>query len=216
MSRQTVVALVISILALRANPVSAELVTFEFAGEVTHVWDDDGLLGGAVTGGSPFSGLYTFESTTPDSDPDEPRHGLYNDAIMLVSGDVAGISFAGPAGTLNAIEVLDFPDTSFDKYRVFAEITLLDIGLDLSLSAHDASGTAIQSESLPITPPDLALFGFTMFSVFDGSEAIPLGIDGQLTSLVPEPVTLVLFGTVGLLVSRRRRTPISVNEVRRK
>ena len=54
----------------------AELVTWEFAGEVTEVYDPDDLLfGGMLPVGAPFSGTDTFDLSTSDSDP-HPRRGI--------------------------------------------------------------------------------------------------------------------------------------------
>ena len=54
-------------LVVSAHPAFGRLITFHFAGEVTHLTDVNGLLPPDVGVGSSFSGLYTFESTTPDS-----------------------------------------------------------------------------------------------------------------------------------------------------
>ncbi|UCC28835.1 MAG: PEP-CTERM sorting domain-containing protein [Phycisphaerales bacterium] len=180
--------------------------TFEFAGEITYVADDDGLLGGAVAVGSPFSGLYTFESTTPDSDLDEPRRGLYADTISFVSGEIAGIPFLGPLAPTDFVDVRDFPNTSFDHYLVYAEVELLSTALDFKLRLGDQSGTAFQSDSLPLVPPDLALFDSTRFAVFDGSETIPLRVEGYVTWLVPEPGTVVLLAFATLIILRRKKS----------
>ena len=60
------------VVALGGGIVQAGFVTWEFAGEVTSVEDDLNLLGGQVSVGSPFSGIYTFDPDTPDIDP-HPR-----------------------------------------------------------------------------------------------------------------------------------------------
>jgi len=59
------------------------LITFAFEGDITSVTDRDGILGGQVQVGDTFSGSYTFESTTPDSNP-HVRFGYYADAITSV------------------------------------------------------------------------------------------------------------------------------------
>jgi len=200
-------------LTVLAGTVQAGPVTFEFAGEINFVRDDDNLLGGDVTVGTPFSGLYTFESTTPDADPDETRRGLYNDAITFVSGEVAGIAFAGPDGPRGLVEVLDFPNTSFDAFGVFADVAFLGASFDLSLDLLDRSGTVFQSDALPTIAPDVSLFDLATFSILDGSETIPLSISGEITTHVPEPSTLALLGT-GLLIAlkrRKRRLPTGPN-----
>jgi len=56
----SIVGLLSLSVATRAGP-----VTWEFGGVVTSVYDPEGLFGGVVSVGTPFSGYYTFESDTP-------------------------------------------------------------------------------------------------------------------------------------------------------
>ena len=69
-----------------------EPITFVFSGELTLVSDRDGVLNGEVEVGARFGGTYTFESTTPDSRPDDPLRGLYEGAITDITGHVFGSS----------------------------------------------------------------------------------------------------------------------------
>ncbi|MGD2111093.1 MAG: hypothetical protein PVI86_17080, partial [Phycisphaerae bacterium] len=46
---------------------NAALITWEFGGRITSVHDVNDVLGGQVSVGTPFSGSFAFESTTPDS-----------------------------------------------------------------------------------------------------------------------------------------------------
>ena len=213
MKRRTIFAVMIGSLGLGtgAYPATGYPVTFEFAGEITHVWDDDGLLGGAVTVGSPFSGLYTFESTTPDSDPHEPRRGLYEGSLLAVSGSTGGLSYLGPQGFQNLIEVTD----PFDSYIVKTEVAFVDETLEFFLRLGDSTGTAFSSDFLPLSPPDLSDFDATRFAIFDESEAIPLSIQGAFTSFVPEPAAVVFVGIGLCLLSRRRLRRIQFIKGRR-
>ena len=59
------------------SPARAELVTWGFSGEIDSVLDSENVLEGAVTVGTPFSGRFTFETTTPDDNPSNPGLGEY-------------------------------------------------------------------------------------------------------------------------------------------
>lgn len=89
------------------TPAKGALVTWQFAGEITSVVDRNNLLDGAITVGTPFSGSYTFESTTPDLDPKNTGNGRYDDAITSVSGIIGDLTFGGPIQGDNLIAVRD-------------------------------------------------------------------------------------------------------------
>ncbi|UCC28836.1 MAG: hypothetical protein JSU86_11605, partial [Phycisphaerales bacterium] len=144
---------------------------------------------------------YTFESTTADSDPQEPRRGLYDGSLLAVSGNVGGLSYLGPQGFQNLIEVTD----PFDSYIVRTEVAFLDETLEFFLRLGDSTGTAFSSDFLPLSPPDLSDFDATRFAIFDESEAIPLSVQGAVTSFVPEPATAAFLG-IGLCLLGRQRT----------
>ena len=176
--------------AVRAGP-----VTWEFAGEITFVRDDDNFLGGAVSVGTPFSGLFTFESTTPDSDPDEPRRGRYGDAITVISGQVGGLGFLNPAGAINFVEIKDgFSSPSLDSLLASSKVEFLTEPLDFSIILLDNTGTVFPNDFLPLSPPELDSFNRALFGIGDLSETIPLSLRGEVTSLVPEPGTLIFLG----------------------
>ena len=198
--------LVSSAFGSSAAPAMADYVIFAFEGEITSVEDDDNLLGGAVTVGSPFSGSYTFDSLTPDSDP-HPRRGLYWDAIIEISGDIAGIPFSGPVGERNSIEVQnDFASTTLDGYVVRPDVDLLGLDMDIIIALVDDTGAAFSTDHLPNSPPDLELFNTRHFALFDASESVPLRLYGNVTSLtlVPEPATLLMLGVAALMLSTGR------------
>lgn len=191
----------------RASP-----ITWEFAGEITRVSDPNDFFGGAVIVGSPFSGSYTFESTTPDSDPDDARFGLYDNAITSISGEVGNLTFLGPfrstnfpPGSTNFIWISN--DPALDDYLVRSGINLLGETVDLEMLLVDGTGAMFRSDSLPLLPPDLGSLDTAGFSIFFESEASGFSIAAPLTSLVPEPGTLALIGLGALVLLKRRRTP---------
>ena len=99
-----------------------ELITWEFTGEVTHIWDLTDLLGGAVALGDPFSGSFTFESTTPDADPADARIGLYEGAIGALSGQFGELPVTGVFGGTNYIEVINPSTIGPDAYHAGLDV----------------------------------------------------------------------------------------------
>lgn len=201
----SVISLVFSLPPL----VQAGPVTFHFGGEITRVLDLDNLLGGQIAVGSPFSGQYTFESDTPDSNP-EPSRGEYLGAMLSVSGEVAGIPFSASNGGTSQISIRNgFGSSISDSYSYIVEVSFLGLRFDQSLVLSDNSGTVLDSDNLFTLAPDLSSFSFHLFSISDTTETIRLNLDGQLLSFVPEPGTLVLLllGACGVIHRPTRLRP---------
>ena len=88
-----IAAIVAGALGAAANRAGGEVIIWEFSGEVTYLSDPTNFLGGGVALGTPFHGTFSIESTTPDSDPANPKRGLYEDAITALSGQVGDVVF---------------------------------------------------------------------------------------------------------------------------
>ncbi len=204
-------AVVLLLVAVVSPVTRAGFVTFAFEGEVTSVRDDNGLLGGAVNAGTPFSGAYTFDSLTPDGDP-HPSRGLYENAITGFSGSVGGLSFFGPVGSDSTIDIQnDWLIPPSDEYVLSLDTTFVGHQLGTLLGLYDITGQPLSSDELSFVPPDPALFEYPVFILSDSSEVLGLGLTGNLTSLtlVPEPSTLITLGSGAWLVSRRRGRTVS-------
>lgn len=203
--RQTLVGFIGGLtLAFAAERAVGYPVTWQFAGEITFVRDPDNLLAGAVTVGSPFSGSYTFESTTPDSETGFSRLGEYDGALTGVSGHVGSLRFVAPMDSDSTIEIQnDFRSSTLDVYFATTRIPFVNETLDFGILLVDGTGTAFSSDLLPPTPPDLDSFDVADFLLVDLSEVIVLSMRGELTSLIPEPATLLLLG-FGVIVAARK------------
>lgn len=204
MNLQRALALGAASLALAARPGTSggEEVTWNFAGELTTVSDPNGHLGGSVTVGSLVSGSYTFDLSTPDDLPGDPTRGKYTDAITAVSGQVESLSFLGPAGPTNVVHVSD-GYLGGDFYRLSTDVDLQGIPLELEITLSDPLALVFSSDGLPVEPPaledlDYARIGFN-------SQIDEIILSGDLTSLVPEPATLLPVALGGAWAGRRRR-----------
>ncbi len=184
------------------SPAGAELVTWGFSGKIDLVSDRDNVLDGAVTVDSPFSGRFTFETTTPDSNPANPGVGEYSGAIFGVSGRVGTLSFSALAGPSGQVFIRDHPPGigSGDGFAASAPVGLLGDTASFVVSVGDSTGAAITSIAIPTDLLDLDLFDTSGFRI----ELAPDGasFSGVLTELVviPEPATLILLllGSVGI------------------
>ena len=181
-------------------------VTWQFAGEIRFVRDPDNFLAGAVTVGSPFSGSFTFESDTPDSETGISRLGQYDGALTGVNGQVGSLPFTAPMDSDNTIEIQnDFRSSTLDTYLATTRIQFVNETLDFAILLLDGTGTAFTNDLLLLTPPDLDSFDVADFLLVDLSEDIVLSLRGGLTSLIPDPATLLLLGLGVIVASRKLR-----------
>lgn len=191
-------------------PVAAKAapVTFSFTGTVTAV---DAALAGEFSLGESVVGSYTFESTTPDSDPGDPTLGIYDNAITAFSATFGG-DYTVTQGLDNDISVANGPPGN-DVYQVFLTNPTAPTVAGLSLGAlflgiGDFESNVFNSDALPLTPPDLAEFDFDISGAIFLDSPINQGMNFQLTSLtlVPEPSTLafVALGLMGVCCHRRK------------
>ena len=126
-----------------AIPAFATPVTFFFTGRV--VSDAINGCGGLVNCGV-VTGTYTFDTATPDLNPD-PTEGLY--AVTNVTFSIDGVPFfSSAAGFIN---VANFPGV--DQYGLLAMgIAANGSPATLSILLTDPTGTAFSSDALPSNP----------------------------------------------------------------
>lgn len=178
-------------------------ITFTYTGEVTGVRDDGPYLDGSITVGTPFWGTYTFESSTPDDYPNDPRARYTFPASQALVMTLR-------IGSYDLLAPLDFifvDNAQKDGYRVQSSPFPLGVKLaDLNFSYIDLSAGVFDSDALPTEPPDISRFnnfgGFTFASVDQVGDSFAVG--GEITSITPEPQTAIL-GILGLCCSLLRR-----------
>ncbi|HMS85269.1 MAG TPA: hypothetical protein PKD12_16630 [Nitrospira sp.] len=190
-----IVALCLSVSAVA----QAGLVGFRFEGVTGHFTSIPPL----VPVGTPFSGSYTVDTTTPDlrPNPDEGEYTLSAFSINLLGNTyiannsmlVIGLS---PASNWHQYNVVSFNFTG-------PPINGLTPGV---FNLHVQSPMLFGDDSLPLAPPSLS--GLPIFTAnrvhwsFHRDQEFVALLDGHLTSLtvapVPLPGALILFGS-GLL-----------------
>lgn len=212
---RVVISLICSLIAVSfVTTASGGPVTWEFGGVITFVSDPNGFLNGTVTTGNTFSGSFAFEPTTPDIRPNDPRLGIYEDAITNVTGQINGqpdaLLFGGPIldfpnGPANFIEVSDERFFGRDRYFVLTGVDFIGAPFQFILSVRNDVGDLFADDTLPLEPPEFSSLTGSFFEILNEG-AVGVGITGELTFLVPEPGTLVLIGAgVMWLVKPRRK-----------
>ena len=147
------IVIALGLLVSFAQDASAGLVTWEFAGHLTEVQDEDGSLGDLFTVGMPFSGSYTFDPETRDASPGALDFGRYDEAVKSISGLVGDVPFLQVPGLDGQIIILD--NIGGDSYSLNSVVEFLQASIGFSLLLADSSGTVFGDDSLPLKPPDL-------------------------------------------------------------
>lgn len=197
------------VLMVTSGPVEAMSLTFRFKGTVNQVAPE---LAGAFSVGQGIFGSYSFDSAETDSQSNEPNVGLYAyDSFRFRIGDYAGAA-DDPGG--HGIGVFNDigPPPSHDIYRVqnnrgIPQPILADpvagyIPVEVSFQLTDLTGTALDSDALPLIPPDLSDFGYVRGFRLSFVEPGNVGggpffaVLGKVISVssIPEPATVVLMG----------------------
>jgi len=201
----SIMVIVIFALSFCTLPAQATLITIEIEAIVDSVWDAGNYLGGKIKPGDTITGFYTYHSSTPDSNP-WPALGRYEYhtppyGIFL---SVSGFDFeTNPTNVDFLVEITnDYPPDDDYFLLSYNNLPLSNGTLVGSISwwLNDSSGGALSSDALPTTPPVLANWQSNLLRLHGGRL---YGVDAHVTSAVPEPSTILLFGLVGLLLRKQ-------------
>ena len=199
-----------------AQKAQAELITIAITATVDAMHDDGNYLEGKVHVGDSITGTYTYESTTPDSSPDDPTVGNYwhYSPPCGVSLTVGGFDFRTDLSNVNFLVGVgnDGGGGENDGYWIcsynnlpLSNGTYVDC---ISWDLQDRTNTALSSDALPTTAPILSQWQ-TNFLTFGGGagKSNSFAIASHVTSaeLIPEPATFLLLGLGGILMRKRNR-----------
>jgi len=195
------------------NSLRATIITINLTAEVTQVDDISGLLEGNVNVGDTITGSYTYDSTTPDSNPSETVGDYrYFSAPYGVTLSAGGFVFkTDPSSVYFCVEVgNNHLYQTWDHYlfRSYNNLTLSNgVLVDvIDWQLYDDSGTALLSDELPTTPPILEQWQSYVYGlrITYGDRGYS-SISADVTSAVPEPGTVFLLGLGCLVLSRKRK-----------
>lgn len=190
-----------------AGIAQAAPVTYYFGGQLSYV---DSNLSPTLAVGNGFSGSFTYESTAADSLPGDPNRGFYGPgpAFTVTINSLPFSITGGGAGSVGVEQLIgtdrfsvgsgDAPTTGSNINGYFA--------WSFTLFMSDSTGSAFDSDALPSSELNLALFDNSLFQLdfFNEQNLSPTAsVGGRLTYLsltdpnsgnaVPEPSTLHLL-----------------------
>jgi hypothetical protein len=189
-------------------PVQAEMITIAITGQITGVSDQYGHLENKIHVSDTITGTYTYDSAMLDSNPSSTVGDyMYNASPAGISLNCGGFNFrTNPDDVDFLVEILNNDGIrNYDGYllRSYNNLPLSNGALvnHISWQLDDSTGTALSSEALPFTAPDLGRWNSNVLQIFNDND---FGISATITSavLVPEPATLLLFG-IGTLLLRK-------------
>jgi hypothetical protein len=207
---------IITILFLLAGiqPAMGYLVTIQIEAVVDSVKDDgpdDGYLDGQISPGYTITGWYTYESTTLDSNPSSHTGDYYHYSspcgIFLTVG---GFDFETDLSDVEFLLEMINDSTSGGLHDGYALISYHNLSLSngssvdhISWFLRDESATALSSDALLTTVPDLDVWQSYLEGLRIYGERAEYIIDATVTSAVPEPSTILLLGFGCLLIRKR-------------
>jgi hypothetical protein len=209
MKRAIILLFVILGLACCVRSAQGAIITIAIEGFVDYVEDPGGLLAGSIFVGDLITGTYTYDTSTPDTNP------LVDYASYWQTGPPAGISLV-----VNALQFGSNPDSL--NYRIgiadgyeSSDIYSVRSNNNLAVSDHlsptdiywkleDITGTALSGTELPWTPPKLDDWGVNALTITADRR---FSIKAHVTHVmgVPEPMTVIMLGLGAIGLTGRRR-----------
>jgi len=197
-------------LAFSPMAVEGALVTIEIEAVVDSVSDEGNYLEGNIEVGDIITGWYSYDSSTPDSNP-SVYIGMYEHysspyGISMSTGgfvfqtDSANVDFLVSVGNAGG-------PYSMDNYLITSRNNLcLSNGAPvdrISWQLDDPTGNALSSDELPAGPPVLDDWLLAPLLIHGPSRGASFGISAHVISAIPEPATIVLLCMGGLFLRKR-------------
>jgi hypothetical protein len=209
----------VGVLCAPLQHADAEPITIAFDARVELVEDAGGFLGGAIAVGDRISFVYTYDSTTPDTNPLPPVGDYWHTTSPFgIRLTVNGLEFHTDPNDVSFLVEIVNDHYATDNYLLRSYNNVFDVSVPsphpgsvlenhISWQLDDPTATALSSTSLPTERPVLAdwqsIFGLDIFSQNGGNFFL------IRAHVVPEPSTCWLLGTglgglLGYDWSRRR------------
>jgi len=187
------------LLVLGVAPTKAANVQFNFSGSVAEVHGGVFTAGGGGSNGFgsslPLSGSFTYNSANPDLLPGDPMWGLYANPVQSMNLKIGNYTATFSPGS-SVMQVINNPglgDTFKLTLNGFTGSTVNGLTpTTLEMELINPNGSVFANDHLPTTPPSLSSFASNQWRlVFSG---VGNRVQGALTSLVPLPAAVWLFG----------------------
>jgi len=180
------------------------VVTISIEAVVDTVEDEGNYLEGQILPGNIITGYYTYESTTPDTNPLTDYAVYYqNPPLACVSFTVNGLLFRSNPDALdyriaisNGYELIDSYSLRSKNNFPLSDGTLVQ---DIYWLLVDDTANAIETDALLTTAPVLSDWPSNNLRI-EGDRTFL--IDAHVTSAVPEPGTIVIFCLGGLFLRK--------------
>jgi hypothetical protein len=195
--------------------VQAAPITIKITGEITSA--SGSALPSTIHAGDTFTGTYTYDSSTPDSDPSDIYGAYQYDSPYGISISIGGYEFMTATDHVGQFTIGIANDNPFngtsqpwDSYSVRSEgqnisIPSLDSPIDyIRWYLRDYDHTAFSSDALPVTTPELADWEYNYFEIHGWDSTNSIWIKGTVTHVTPEPVTGILMA-MGVFLMRRKQ-----------
>ena len=187
-------------------PVMANTVEFEFSGFIDNISSNENNALGNVYLNQPFDGWFSYSSVA-DQYPSSDTTGHYHqDASISVTLGTQTLSYIDAYVYIRVYDNYSNEDEfSFAVDASQGDFAFNGYGIRLS----DSTATVFNSDALPMSF-DLAQFDSPRL-IIRGSK-LPnsdwFDVEGEITSLVPEPATIFLLGLGGIALLTKRSSRV--------
>jgi hypothetical protein len=201
----------VCLLAFQSQRADATLITISIEAEVDSVEDFGNYLEGRINPGDIITGTYTYESTTPDSNPSSSiGHYWHYAGPAGISLEVEGFDFASDPSNVNFLVGIVDNGTSGGLHDSYWLCSYSNVPLsngasvdEITWALEDSTATALSSDALPTSAPVLEQWESIVGLRLEGQRG-GYYVSATVTSAIPEPATIVLLALGGLVVLRRR------------
>ena len=215
--RNKIVIVVVGVLLSCGGMAQAAPITIQITGNVTSVGGYTEAIPDTIHADVPFTGTYTYDSLTPDSDASSQRGKYLHNSPYGINLSLGGYEFKTAPNHVGQFKIgitNDDPTNGVhDYYSVLSDENVSNppVGFTINYISWvlgDTTHTALSSDALPVTAPVLTDWGGNVLTIsgYYGPDGHGLSIYGTVTQavLIPEPLTSILM-MMGVFFLRRRR-----------